>query len=271
MFITLGLESEPLTAPGKKLNIQDVARVKQLLSENDPRKLQEGTIERMFITERDLNLFLDYVFSRSPKTENLSAQVMLHENQAKFNCTLILPDNPFGIYLNISVELIESAPGVSIDNLKVGAIPVPRFLLKPVLQYVHNSMLRYEEYKMLFDGKQAIENIQFIENNMMVTYRFKQDMLSRLQAKGQNLLLPAEERGRLRIYYERVEQISSTKRKRNISLARYFQPLFQLARKRTVAGNDPAAENRALILSLTMYVTKRNVNRILGIEEKKKH
>jgi hypothetical protein len=47
------------------------------------------------------------------------------------------------------------------------------------------------------------------------------------------------------------------------SLAQWIGPMFELARRRSLAGGDAAAENRAAIVALTLYANGRTLDRLL--------
>lgn len=264
IFLIFGLESDPLIVPGKKLTFQDVERVKQLLKQNDPRRLKAGEIKTVALTERDLNLFLDYALSHSPKTENLRARVELYPNSASGRFTVALPDNPFGAYLNVSAMLSQSSRNINIHNLKIGVLTFPGWMLNPIVRYIHHYLQQYEEYRQVIEGIRSIENIQLKENLVSVTYQWRPDVMIQLQAKGRNLLLTADEQKRLWAYIEQLAIISQTVNEPGVSLARFLQPLFRFAKERTISGADPIAENRALLLALAMYSTGKNLNKILG-------
>ena len=52
------IESTPLVEPARRLSHQDIARIKQLLRQHDPRYLKKQEVRTLLLTERDLNLLL---------------------------------------------------------------------------------------------------------------------------------------------------------------------------------------------------------------------
>ena len=53
------IQEEPLVVDTGSMRHADVARLKTLLEQHDPRKLQDGETRRLQVTERDLNLMLN--------------------------------------------------------------------------------------------------------------------------------------------------------------------------------------------------------------------
>lgn len=263
VLIHYGLESNPLIAPEKKLTIQDVKRIKQMVRENDPRKLQADEIKSVSVNERDLNLLLYYSLSHTPFRESLNARIYLYPNYAKACFTYTLPDNPFGAFLNVTAVLSQSSGSIAIDKLDIGALTVPGWLLRPIVKYAHRYLQRYEEYRSVIEGFQAVKDIHLYEDNVDLVYQWHPDVMKQLKERGRSFVLPHEERKRLLAYNEQLAKISSTVDGQNVSLTRFFQPLFRMARERTISGGDPVAENRAVILTLTIYIMEMDLDRII--------
>jgi len=268
IFIIFGIQSKPLVQPGKEPTIDDVERAKQLIRLNDPRSLRAGEVKTFYITERDLNLFLDYASSHSPGKMQLNAHVDLEQQWSYAYFTFALPDNPFGRYLNISATLSQSGDGFIIRKLRIGKLPVPGWFVNPVGRFAHNYFQHYEEYRQFAEGANSIEKVQFNENSLLLTYRWQPDVVNKLREQGRDLLVPADERERLRVYNERLIAVSWSMNGRTVSLTNFLQPLFQFAKQRTMSTGNAEAENRALIMNVALYSVGRNINRLLGPDER---
>ena len=262
-LVIFGLESNPLVLPEKKLTIQDVKRIKQIARENDPRKFQTEENKRLSITERDLNLLIYYALSHTPYSEKLNARINLYPKTAKVHLTYRLPDNPFDPYLNLAVGLSESSDKIRIEKMDIGTLPVPGWLLKPILQYAHKYLQHYEEYRIIIDGFNTIKTIHLYEKKALLVYQWQPNVAKQLKERGRNLMLPYEERKRLLAYNEQLMKISRTIDGHKCSLTKFLQPLFKMAKERTIAGSDPVAENRAVILTLTIYSIGMDMNRFV--------
>jgi hypothetical protein len=71
-------------------------------------------------------------------------------------------------------------------------------------------------------------------------------------------VLPVGEEQRLRVYSELMVKLAATQPAfTHVSMAQWLGPMFELARRRTLAGADAVAENRSAILTLTLYVSGR--------------
>jgi len=268
LFFLFGIQSHPLVTTGKKLDYEAVARVKQLMRKNDPRKLRAGEVRNLTVTERDLNLFLDYALSRTPGDQKLYARVNLFQDYADVQFTLLLPQNPLGKFLNVATSIKPETDHVLVQRLKIGALRIPGWMANSVATLGHKFLLRYEQYRNLIELAHSIKNIQIANNAIAVIYQWQPEVIKKIRKQGRDLLLPKQERERLTVYYQKIAQLSQAMNGRNISLADFFRPLFELAQQRTRSDGDAPAENRALLLNLAAFSIGRNMNRIINLSDR---
>jgi hypothetical protein len=96
----------------------------------------------------------------------------------------------------------------------------------------------------------VVHQVRFLPQQVVVRYAWRSDSTSRVLAA----LLPAEDQQRLRAYTERLAALTEREEPAwDVSLVRLLGPMFDLARQRTAAGGDAAAENRAALLVLTLF------------------
>ncbi|HEX9973596.1 MAG TPA: hypothetical protein VGD14_16105 [bacterium] len=264
-----GIQSAPLVTPGKKLDFDDVARVKQFMKENDPRKLRRGDIKNVTITERDLNLFLDYALAQAPAEKDLFVQAQLRQDLANFSFSYSLPENPFGTYLNISAILFPSADQIKIRQLKIGGLKIPGWLVNPTVKLGHHILKQFNLYRNFAEAYHAIQSIRIFEGSVTIVYQWQPDVIKNLQAQGRDFLLSSDEKERLIVYNNQLAVVTQTLNGRQVSLNQCLQPLFRFAEQRTLTKGDAEAENRALILTLAAYSVGRNVGKFIGDEKSK--
>ena len=262
-LLSLCLQSDPLVIQGERLALDDIERIKQILTKNNPRRLQSGEIKNIALTQRDLNLFLIHALTYIPHNERFSGRVNLQTDSARGGLTVGLPKNLFGSYLNVSLVLTTSADKVVVDDLDVGALAVPNWLVYTLARFSHRFLLRRQDYRELVEGLNYVKRIEIGENELVLAYQWEPDLADRLENHGRDLLLSDVERERLAAYHRKISEISHKLNGREPSLAEFLQPLAMLAEKRS-SVDDPIAENRALILTAAVYVMRRNLHRITG-------
>jgi hypothetical protein len=255
-----GIESTPLVEPARRLSHQDIARIKLLLRQHDPRHLKKQELRTLFLTERDLNLLLEYA---NPHLLKASGRVDMQPEAMKVRLTVKLPDNPLGGYLNITADLSDVDGRIHIKRFTLGGLSLPVWLLEPLLFQGHRVMLaRFDEYRTAVD---AISSYQFQDDRLVVVYQLDPNLLERLKQSGKVFLLPESETHRMLAYHEELARISGQYVSRRISLGKFLTPLFQLAAVRTTESGEPQAENRALLLTLTMYALGMSINRFIDV------
>ena len=255
-----GIESTPLVEPARRLSHQDIARIKQLLRQHDPRHLNMVEVRTLLLTERDLNLLLEYAI---PYTLNTSSRVDLRAEGMKVRLTAKLPDSPLGEYLNITADLSGADGRIHIKRFTLGGLSLPVWLLEPLLLQGHRVMLaRFDEYRTAVD---AISSYRFHDDRLVIVYQLDPNLVERLQQIGKVFLLPGADTHRMLAYHEELARISEQYVSRRISLGKVLTPLFQLAAARTAESGEPQAENRALLLTLTMHALGMNISRFIDV------
>lgn len=253
-----GIESTPLVEPARRLSHQDIVRIKQLLRQHDPRHLKKQVVRTLLLTERDLNLLLEYA---APHILNISSRVDLRSDGMKVWLTIKLPDSLLGDYLNITADLSDVDDRIHIERLTLGGFSLSAWLIEPLLLQGHRVILaRFDEYR---TAAEAVRSYRFHENRLDIVYQLDPNLVERLQQSGKVFLFSDMDIQRMLAYREELARISGQYVSRHLSLGRVLPPLFQLAAARTTESGEPQAENRALLLTLTMYALGMNIGRII--------
>ncbi|MDY6969717.1 MAG: hypothetical protein SVR08_13815 [Spirochaetota bacterium] len=268
IFIIFGLQSEPLVVSGRKLTYSDAARVKHMIRQNKLHDLKRGEVKRIYLTERDLNLFFDYALSRSRGRYKLGAKVYLYEDYAKVDFTYSLPRNPFGSYLNMTSELSFTFNSISIDKLKIGELPIPGWFAGFMLKLMHKYLQQYDRYQSISQGLKTIKEVRLRKRSMIIVYQWQPDLLNEIQNQSRGMFLPKYEQEHLPFYNNLIMNIATNNGNKLISLSRVFQILFRQARKNSTSSGNAVAENRILIIALTINSVGTKINRILGMKKK---
>ena len=257
-IVGFGLEEQPLVTSRQNLSHKDVERAKRLLKQNDPDKLKQNSINTLAVSERDLNLLLNYGLSR---IDVLAGQLDLSAGNLSAQLTLSLPKNPFGSYLNIFTSVFHASDQFQVEKFRMGKLIIPSWLINPFLTMIHGSLLRYDTYHLMLD---QVGSIDLREDKLIVEDRWRKELKDELKSQARALLISDHDTALIRIYDDQLIRISNAMPNKSVSLADLLGKLFLTAKKRTANGNSAKDENRALILALAMYVNGTNVNKFLG-------
>jgi hypothetical protein len=268
VLLPLAIDDAPTVTVGAPPKAEDIERLKALLKQNDPRRLREGESRQLTLTERDINLGIEYLCSRVPFAGAAMARTDLGDGHGLVEASVPLPDNPLGRYLNIAAMVAPAERGVTTTAVRVGRVPVPQWLLKRLFAMVEKRAGNVEAYRELMAVADAISAVHFGDDRVSLTFRVERQLAERIEERGRELVLPAEERELLMEHYGKLSQVLSSMGLKEVSLAKVLKPMYAHAAERSQRDNDAAAENRSVLLTLALYVAAREdeVRRLLGEE-----
>jgi hypothetical protein len=139
----------------------------------------------------------------------------------------------------------------------VGRLPVPVWLGERAALHLAARSGLLEELQLAAD---VVRRVDFMPQQLGLLYAWRNDSAERMVAA----LLPPGEAERLRAYSDRLVVLAAREKTQwVVSLAPLLGPLFELARQRSAAGGNAAAENRAALLVLTLFANGRGVDALL--------
>jgi len=259
VLVVFGIESTPMFAQNHSLAPTDVDRINKIVEQARGNKQRSTTMRHMEITERDLNLLASYGLARQDK---LQVQVDLEKNFVDISAMYILPKTVFGQYLNFHVLLHQDQGRFFVNNILLGQLLLPGWMVNPMLYFTHARFLENsEDYRSVFN---AVHEVNLENDKLDVTYEWRRELIARLRLKGSQMILSPAQRELLVVYNNRMAEITHLLKHQRVALSQLLRPLFQFAQQRSLAGNDPVAENRALLLITGMYVMRVNLSKVIG-------
>ena len=253
LALMTALQGEPAVAERPPVDHQDVARALSLLRTHDPRQARPGTVSTALLGERDLEVLLSHGAQR---WLHAASRVSLQRGHATLQLSSELPPNPFGRWLNLKVEVMQTSGLPVIDRLQVGRLPLPAMLAEPVAWALAERAGLRRELTLAGD---IVRRVRFEPRQLLVTYAWQGDSARRL---FDGLLAPAELE-RLQVYSDRLTVLTSAQQPYStLPMVALLAPLFELAQQRSAAGGDAALENRAALVVLTLYANGRAVGAV---------
>lgn len=231
-----------------------IERAKHIIKTNDPRTMKPGVLRTLTLSQEEVDLAVNYLASRYARG---SSRIVLQPGKVMFSASFELPSNPFGRFLNISALLHESDGLPVFAQLQIGQLLVPKWLADTLLEYALQQLNTREEYRIASD---TIKKISVADGRFTVTYDWQADLPDRIRS----ILLPHEERARLKAYQERLAENvrSGSSGTAEMTLADVMAPLFRFAAERSANG-DAVAENRAAIVVLAFFVNGKGLKVIV--------
>lgn len=247
-LLATALQHQATVGPGADVRPEDVARAVSLLRTHDPRQARPGQVSTALLRQRDLDVIFSHGAQRWIKAQG---QVTLEPARGTLRLSTRGPDNPFGAWFNLELVLAETGSLPQLARVKIGHLPLPAWLAEWAAPHLAERLGLQREWALAGD---IIRRVRFQPGQMLVTYAWQGDSINRLF----DGLLSAEELARLRPYSDLLVGLAARAGHGwQLPLAQMLAPLFELAQQRSQSGNDPAAENRAALLALTLYANGR--------------
>jgi hypothetical protein len=250
--IYLAVDREPMVRRAAEVTPANIQRAKQIIDQNSPRRLRPGNRQSVTISQQDLDLAANYL---AHFYANGSARLILRNNKAELTASLRPPSIPLIFYFNVTAVLIEGAPMPHGEQVRVGRLEIPGFIAD---WFVKRVLTRFLGEDAIEAAVQSIKRVDLKNGQLAIAYEWQ----SKLRDKLRSAVISPDDRERLHAYHERLALISKTPKAKGVSLAELLVALFELAEVRSQQGGE-AAENRAAILVLALYVNGQPLGTIL--------
>ncbi|RVU49093.1 hypothetical protein [Rubrivivax rivuli] len=254
--VVAALQAEPSVSLQAEPVAEDVARALALVRAHDPRRATPGRVSALRLSERDVEVLLNQAALRRHAPS--AGSVSLQRGSALVKASLHLPANPFGRWLNVQLRLRETGGLPALDELQVGRLPLPAWAGEKLLRWAAERAGLQPQWQA---ASEVVRRVSFGAQQLAVVYAWQDDSSERLLGG----LVPPDQQQRLRVYAEHLAAVTARQSPGwSVPLPGVLAPLFALARQRSAApGADAAAENRAALVVLTLYVNGRTMGALL--------
>jgi hypothetical protein len=251
----LMLENEPAIEPPSAFHRTDLAWIKSLFEKLDPRSQTPDVVYSIQLDETELNRLLNYAVEL-PRVSGIAAE--LTPGLATLTATLSVPSTPFGRYLNMTATVTSKPGGIRIRSLQLGSLPVPGFLADWTARLAHHWLRRDTTYATLAG---AFDQVSFAENRATLDYRWHPELLTQIERKSAEILIPEDDQVRMLAYAGQLDDlVKRYPRGSTVPLVQMIAPLFTRA---SAIGRDAADENRAALTAVAAYLSGISLNRLL--------
>lgn len=255
LLLALGLavEATPRVEARDSVSHEEVGRMVALLRAQDPRHGRPGAMRVVTLGAPDLELLLNHGLHRW-----LHARVAVTLERGAATVAVSRPLPAVG-WLNAQARIVERGGRPEIDALRLGRLPVPAALAAPLARWL---VARHEQGAEIAAAAALVRRVSLFPGRVTVVYAWDEAAPKRMLGS----LVPPEEQARLQRHHQRVAELTrAAPPGRAMSVAELLVPLFALARDRSGGGDDQAAaaENRAALLTLTLFASGRALDRIV--------
>jgi hypothetical protein len=246
LLLVLAVDGAPRLAPRTDISPADVDRAIALARQHQGGLTTVGPARSVELKARDVDLLAGHAAKRV-----LRADARARLDSGRMIVEASVPA-PLGRWLNVEVELRQTVAALpEIERVRVGQLPLPPAL---VMALAHKVAERRGVHLDQLLGVEWVEHVAFSPSALAVTYRIEPDTLKRLRAA----VVPSTvNEARMRVYHDRMVAASFRASGGRVDLAPMLRTLFELATARSAVGHDAVEENRAALLTLTLYANQR--------------
>lgn len=238
--VGLAVDSSPALPAATPWTLTELSRLKAVVGE----ELRHGqSPERVLtLTRRDLEILAGQTLRGfgAPRFE-----VELSTGRARVRGSVALALGVAAAWLNLDARLNDS-PGVpEVDSLRIGSLPVPAWLAEALASLAIQRLVGDREA-----AGEILKRVSFVNGQLKLTVDWRDDSARVIAAS----LVGSTDIERWHAY---ADALASLTRARSgppaVSLVDLLLPMFALAQQRS-RNSEAAAENRAALLVLTLYV-----------------
>ena len=253
--VVLMLQDKPLVAVGPALGPQEVARAQALAKRHDPRRLSDGQVSTVTLTDADLVLLLRYAASLLGQGAG-AARVDRGRAELWLTARIPGPATPLGQYLNIQVALAEGKGRPQVVGLRLGHLNIPGGAADWVLWTALDSVSRSLSIP---NPTAYVEAIAFAPGRASLRYRWDSSVIDAVRGAA----FSDAEKASLKAHQEHFAALSRSRSGGGtVELSELITAMFAHGRQRAAVG-APADENRAALLVLSSHLGGPSLKRLV--------
>ncbi len=265
---TLILSTSPNVTGNGSLNEAERREVEQLIADYSPNRLRGSGEQQLTLNAHELTMLGNVLLNSVPGLQPAAMKVAISGATADGEISIPQTLGPFGtVYLNLSASFAQQGDSVQLTSLRAGRLPIPRYFTNAAQAWLASRLQAAgtprEELLVL---RRNLDNTALANDELQLRLQWNEQTLERLRSQARQWAISAEDRERVRAYYQEIVRISEQQAVDNrfVSLHRFLPSLFTLAVERSDSADDAIAENRALLLTLSMFTNELPVSDLLG-------
>lgn len=266
ILLLLTLQRDPAVSANRPLDQAQINEIQQLLIDHDPRQLLASDFQEVRLSESELNGLTVYVKNNNPVLTLVNVRTDLVDAGAKM--LLSIPVSALGVqrWFNITLHFNQEGDTIALDAVDAGVLNIPPVLLVPLRNAVLSRLSEDPNYQLVATFFDSMHFQSITDEQMVIVLDWQGDNLRQLEDQARQVFVSAREAQRLMFYHD-ILVASLNELPAGISTVRLndlLRPLFLRAGINSAGGADPVAENRAIFIVLTAYLTELDLEQLIG-------
>ena len=266
VLAALVLQTTPMVPSVRAATQVDVQSIEALIVNNAPSSINSTGERSLSLDIDEISLLNTFALQNLPSERDIAASFSLHEGRADILLSLPVNIFSFDLFVNVSATLTQTQDSPHLNAITAGRLPIPLTLINILSRLGQDQLAsNYVNYKEFTDLYDSIRHISFHDDELVVVLDWEPRLITRVQARAEQLFLSAQDRERILSYYGQIIAIvnAAPPENRSISLSALLFPLFQTAKAKTALGADVYTENRAVLQALSLYVNDSDISSLL--------
>jgi len=268
ILLILALQRAPAVPENRPLDQARINEIQQLLIDHDPRQLLASDYQEVRLTESEVNALAIYVKNSNPVLAEVNVNTDLVDNGTDVH--LSIPVEVIGLlrYVNLTMHFTQVEDGLTLDAMNVGALDIPSPVMAPIRAAVLSRLSGDTNFQLVSSFLDSIHIRSINDDRVVVELDWQEDNRRQLQDQARQVFVSAREAQRLLYFHDRlVDTLAELPGDvRSVSLNDLLRPLFLYAGINSDGGASPVAENRAVFIVLTAYLTDLELEQFIGDE-----
>ena len=245
------------------MSLDDVARARDLLRHNDPRRALPGITRAVVLSQRDLELLLQQAGQRlGGAAQTARGRVRLQPGLAVVEASLPLAAWPGGGWLNLRAVLRESDGLPTVQALRIGRLPLPGWLAEAALPRLLEALNLRAQGEL---AQKMVSRVGFRAQALVLAYAWPDNAEQVLTAS----LLTPDTQARLRRHADHLAsqvqaQAGPAAPRQGLPVTPLVASMFQLAARHSPDTASAALENRAALVALAFLASGQRLQPWLG-------
>jgi len=221
-----------------QVTLADLERGKAIVDSIGLRRMREGEVRQLVLTESDLDKGVNYLVSRlTHRSAPGSASAHIELSRLIVRASLPLPLPMVRRYLNLELGLVAKADKLNPDRLQIGKLALPASLTGDL---VLRGLARSPYAAELEVARTMLNSAQISGQNLVLRFTWRGAALAQAM---QGVVAQGVDEAALKAYRDHLQQFGGR------DFAALLGAAFTLAQQRS-GQHDPVIENRAALTSL---------------------
>jgi hypothetical protein len=268
IILLLAFGSEPAVPSNPPLDLAQVNEIQQLLIDHDPSQLLASEHQEVRLSESELNALITYIRNSNPNLALLNISSNLIENGVSI--AVSIPASILGMHpwLNIALHFKHADGLMTLDGIDLGALNIPAAVLSPIRSAIALRLGQDENFQLAKAFMDSMHFQSITEERMVIMLDWQEENRRQLENQARQVFVSAREAERLVFYHEKLVDIAAAFPAgiNRVTLNDMLRPLFLFANLNTAGGTNAIAENRAVFIVLSAYLTDLELSQLTGTE-----